>query len=142
MTRFPCRIHSKRWRGQIHDIPGVGACGSRLGRQLLMDLDTPCNASLMPLGGEGWEKASRAGRTIADYFYDRFDEVAGDLSTYVVNNVSDAAHARTARGPVSLFPGSQRLEDIQGASSTSKPRSISPRLRAGAKLGSIAKGQL
>ena len=45
-------------------------------RVLVMDLDTQCNASLMLIGGEGWEVASRAGRTIADYFYDRFDKVA------------------------------------------------------------------
>jgi chromosome partitioning protein len=83
-------------------------------RVLLMDLDTQCNASLMLLGGEGWEKACRAGRTIADYFYDRFDKVAGDESHYVVNNVGDVAHARTAPGRVSLLPGSHQLEDIQG----------------------------
>jgi cellulose biosynthesis protein BcsQ len=37
-------------------------------RVLVMDLDTQCNASLMLVGGEGWERASRAGHTIADYF--------------------------------------------------------------------------
>jgi cellulose biosynthesis protein BcsQ len=83
-------------------------------RVLLMDLDTQCNASLMLVGGEGWEKASRAGHTIADYFYDRFDKVAEDESAYVLNSVGDIAHARMARGRVSLLPGSQRLEDIQG----------------------------
>ena len=35
-------------------------------------------------------------------------------SAYVLNNVGDVAHARTAPGRVSLLPGSQRLEDIQG----------------------------
>ena len=83
-------------------------------RVLLMDLDTQCNASLMLLGGEGWEKACRGGRTIADYFYDRFDKVADDESQYVLNNVGDVAHPRTASGRVSLLPGSQQLEDIQG----------------------------
>lgn len=83
-------------------------------RVLLMDLDTQCNASLMLVGGEGWEKASRAGHTIADYIYDRFDKVAEDESAYVLNNVGDVAHPRTAQGRVSLLPGSQRLEDIQG----------------------------
>jgi chromosome partitioning protein len=83
-------------------------------RVLVMDLDTQCNASLMLIGGEGWERATRAGRTVADYFYDRFDKVAEDESAYVVNNVGDVAHARTTAGQVSLLPGSQRLEDIQG----------------------------
>ena len=83
-------------------------------RVLVMDLDTQCNASLMLIGGQGWEKASRAGHTIADYFYDRFEKVAEDESAYVVNNVGDVAHGRFFGGRVSLLPGSQRLEDIQG----------------------------
>jgi cellulose biosynthesis protein BcsQ len=44
-------------------------------RVLVMDLDTQCNASLMLVGGVGWERACRAGHTISDYFYDRFDKV-------------------------------------------------------------------
>ncbi len=83
-------------------------------RVLLIDLDTQCNASLMLVGGEAWERANRAGHTVADYFYDRFEKVAEDESAYVLNNVGDVAHARTAPGRVSLLPGSQRLEDIQG----------------------------
>jgi chromosome partitioning protein len=83
-------------------------------RVLVMDLDTQCNASLMLVGGVGWERACRAGRTIADYFYDRFDKVANDESAYVVTDVGDIAHSRMAPGRVCLLPGSQRLEDIQG----------------------------
>jgi chromosome partitioning protein len=83
-------------------------------RVLVMDLDTQCNASLMLVGGEGWDKSRRAGRTIADYFYDRFDEVAEDESDYIVNHVGDVAHPRTAPGRVSLLPGSLLLEDVQG----------------------------
>lgn len=84
-------------------------------RVLVMDLDTQCNASLMLIGGEGWEVASRAGRTIADYFYDRFDKVAEDESHYVAKNVGDVKHKGwLAKGSVSLLPGSQRLEEIQG----------------------------
>jgi chromosome partitioning protein len=83
-------------------------------RVLVMDLDTQCNASLMLIGGVGWERACREGRTIADYFYDRFDKVAEDESAYVVTDVGDVAHARLAQGRVSLLPGSQRLEDLQG----------------------------
>jgi chromosome partitioning protein len=83
-------------------------------RVLLMDLDTQCNASLMLIGGVGWERACRAGHTIADYFFDRFDKVAEDESAYVANDVGDVAHPRLAGGRLSLLPGSQRLEDIQG----------------------------
>ena len=83
-------------------------------RVLVMDLDTQCNASLMLVGGVAWERACRAGRTISDYFYDRFDKVAEDESAYVLNDVGDVAHPRMAPGRVSLLPGSQRLEDLQG----------------------------
>jgi cellulose biosynthesis protein BcsQ len=82
-------------------------------RVLVMDLDTQCNASLMLIGGEGWERSSRAGHTVADYFYDRFDKVAEDESAYVVTRVGDVAHTRVGTGRVALLPGSQRLEDIQ-----------------------------
>jgi chromosome partitioning protein len=83
-------------------------------RVLVMDLDTQCNASLMLMGGISWERACRAGRTIADYFYDRFDKVAEDESAYVSTDVGDVAHGRMALGRVCLLPGSQRLEDLQG----------------------------
>lgn len=83
-------------------------------RVLVLDLDTQCNASLMLAGGEGWEKARRAGHTIADYFFDRFEKVAEDESVYVLPNVGDVAHARTGAARVALLPGSQRLEEIQG----------------------------
>jgi cellulose biosynthesis protein BcsQ len=83
-------------------------------RVLVMDLDTQCNASLMLVGGVGWERACREGRTIADYFYDRFDKVAEEESAYVVTDVGDVAHARMAPGRVCLLPGSQKLEDLQG----------------------------
>ena len=83
-------------------------------RVLVMDLDTQCNASLMLVGGDRWEKASRAGHTIADYFYDRFEKVAEDESAYVLGQAGDIAFGRMAPGRVSLLPGSQKLEDIQG----------------------------
>lgn len=90
----------------------VAAWGNQ--RVLLMDLDTQCNASMMLAGGEGWEKARRAGRTIADYFFDRFDNAAEDESAYVLNSVGDVSHPPTRLGRVSLLAGSQKLEDIQG----------------------------
>jgi len=91
-------------------------------RVLVMDLDTQCNVSLMLLGGEDWQRACQRGRTISDYFYNRFDKVAEDESAYVLNDVGDVAHSRAkwlaafrpAPGRVSLLPGSQQLEDIQG----------------------------
>jgi chromosome partitioning protein len=83
-------------------------------RVLVLDLDTQCNASLMLIGGEGWDKARRAGRTIADYFFDRFEKVAEDESHYVLSGIGDVAHPRGAPGRVSLLPGSLMLEDVQG----------------------------
>lgn len=83
-------------------------------RVLVMDLDTQCNASLMLVGGEGWSKARRAGRTIADYFFDRFDKTAEDESEYVIAQAGDVVHPRTSRGHVALLPGSLLLEDVQG----------------------------
>lgn len=83
-------------------------------RVLVMDLDTQCNASLMLVGGEGWNKARRAGHTIADYFFDRFDKVAEDESAYILSPAGDVAHPRTGRGQVALLPGSLLLEDVQG----------------------------
>ncbi len=83
-------------------------------RVLVMDLDTQCNASMMLVGGEGWNKARRANRSISDYFYDRFDKVAEDESEYIVKHAGDVAHPRTGKGHVALLPGSLLLEDVQG----------------------------
>jgi cellulose biosynthesis protein BcsQ len=90
----------------------AAAWGGR--RVLVMDLDTQCNASLMLIGGEAWDKARRAGHTIADYFFDRFDKVAEDESAYVIANAGDVGHPRTGTGRVALLPGSLLLEDVQG----------------------------
>lgn len=90
----------------------AAAWGGR--RVLVMDLDTQCNASLMLVGGEGWSRARRAGHTIADYFFDRFEKVAEDESAYVIANAGDVAHPRTGKGMVGLLPGSLLLEDVQG----------------------------
>jgi chromosome partitioning protein len=83
-------------------------------RVLVVDLDTQCNASLMLVGGEGWDKARRSARSIADYFYDRFDKTAEDESHYVLPRIGDVAHPVNRPGQVSLLPGSLLLEDIQG----------------------------
>lgn len=83
-------------------------------RVLVIDLDTQCNASLMLVGGEGWDKARRTRRTVADYLFDRFDKVAEDESAYVIPHAGDVAHPRTGSGTVALLPGSLLMEDIQG----------------------------
>jgi cellulose biosynthesis protein BcsQ len=116
MTEFLAISNRKGGVGKSTVSVMLAHAAAAWGRQrvLVMDLDTQCNASLMLLGGTGWERAIRSGKTIAHYFYDRFDKVAGDESAYVVNNVGDVAHPRTAPGRVSLLPGSQQLEDIQG----------------------------
>ena len=80
----------------------------------MIDLDTQCNASLMLVGGEGWDNARRSGRTIADYLFDRFDKAAEDESAYVIGNAGDVAHPRTGQGRVALLPGSLLMEDVQG----------------------------
>ena len=116
MTRFLAVSNRKGGVGKstIAVMLAHAAAAWRSQRVLVMDLDTQCNASLMLIGGEGWDGACRAGHTISDYFFDRFDKVAEDEFAYVVNNVGDVAHPRTAPGRVSLLPGSQLLEDIQG----------------------------
>ena len=47
---------------------GLAVYGGK--RVLLIDLDSQCNASLILMGGQGWNEARKAGKTIADYFYD------------------------------------------------------------------------
>jgi hypothetical protein len=54
----------------IAGMPRIDAAAWSQRRVLVMDLDTQCNASLMLVGGVGWERACREGGTIADYFYD------------------------------------------------------------------------
>ena len=54
---------------------------------------------MMLLGGKGWEKASRAGRTIADYFYDRFDNVAGDEAVSYRPTTWATLHTPHGAGP-------------------------------------------
>ena len=68
-------------------------------RVLVMDLDTQCNASLMLVGGEGWDKARRAGEPISDYFYDRFDKVAEDESEYILSRCRRCRASSHGQGP-------------------------------------------
>ncbi len=83
-------------------------------RVLLLDLDSQCNASLILIGGQGWNTARKAGTTISDYFYDLFDGVPVSPREYLIPNVGDV-HDGTGRPPrLALLPGSLLLEDIQG----------------------------
>ncbi len=83
-------------------------------RVLLLDLDSQCNASLILMGGQGWSEARKAGRTIADYFFDLFDGTAPVPRDYLVHGVGDVAGPNGRAATISLLPGSLLLEDVQG----------------------------
>lgn len=83
-------------------------------RVLLLDLDSQCNASLILLGGQGWSEARKAGRTIADYFFDLFDGASATPRDYLVHGVGDVAGMNGRAPTISLLPGSLLLEDVQG----------------------------
>ncbi|MGQ0673908.1 MAG: ParA family protein [Hyphomicrobium sp.] len=83
-------------------------------RVLVIDLDSQCNASLILLGGEGWLAARQSARTIADYFFDLFDENHPEPRDYLAHRTGDVA-GRDGKAPtLSLLPGSLLLEDVQG----------------------------
>jgi len=104
-------------------------------RVLMMDLDSQCNASLILMGGQGWSEARKAGRTIADYFFDLFDETHPEPKDYLVHGVGDVAMADGRAPRLSLLPGSLLLEDIQGelylkeARQASDPEVVASRVR-------------
>ena len=83
-------------------------------RVLVLDLDSQCNASLILVGGQGWNDARKAGKTISDYFYDLFDGTPVQPRDYLLANIGDV-HDGSGRPPrLALLPGSLLLEDIQG----------------------------
>lgn len=83
-------------------------------RVLVLDLDSQCNASLILMGGQGWNEARKAGKTISDYFYDLFDGIPANARDYIARNVGDVNGQNGKPATLSLVPGSLLLEDIQG----------------------------
>jgi cellulose biosynthesis protein BcsQ len=83
-------------------------------RVLIMDLDSQCNASLILLGGQGWSEARKAGKTIADYFFDLFDGNNPQPREYLLHGVGDVSDSAGKAPRLSLLPGSLLLEDVQG----------------------------
>jgi chromosome partitioning protein len=104
-------------------------------RVLVVDLDSQCNASLILMGGQGWNEARKAGKTISDYFYDLFDGIPANARDYVVKNVGDVTLANGKPAGIALVPGSLMLEDIQGelylkqASQSNNPDVVANRVR-------------
>jgi len=83
-------------------------------RVLILDLDSQCNTSLILMGGQGWNDARLAARSIADYFYDMFDGNMPVPKEYLVHGAGDVAGANGRAPTISILPGSLLLEDVQG----------------------------
>lgn len=104
-------------------------------RVLVVDLDSQCNASLILMGGQGWNEARKTGKTISDYFYDLFDGIPANARDYVAKGVGDVSGANGKPASISLVPGSLLLEDIQGelylkqASQSNNPDVVANRVR-------------
>lgn len=104
-------------------------------RVLLVDLDSQCNASLILMGGQGWNEARKGGKTMSDYFYDLFDGIPTNARDYVVKNVGDVAGKGGKPSGLALVPGSLLLEDIQGelylkqANQSANPDIVASRVR-------------
>jgi cellulose biosynthesis protein BcsQ len=83
-------------------------------RVLILDLDSQCNTSLILLGGQGWNDARLANRSIADYFFDMFDGNIPVPKEYLVHGAGDVANDLGKAPTISILPGSLMLEDVQG----------------------------
>ncbi len=102
---------------------------------LILDLDSQCNASLILIGGQGWNEARKAHQTIADYFFDLFDGHTLKPKDYVIHQAGDVSDANGNVPTISLLPGSLLLEDVQGelflkqAQQSNDPDIVSNRVR-------------
>ncbi len=66
---------------------GFAAIGEQ--RVLVVDLDTQCNSSIILTGGERWDAARRARRTIADYFDQKYDRPKLRPDDFIINKAGD-----------------------------------------------------
>ena len=104
-------------------------------RVLMLDLDSQCNASLILVGGQGWNDARKADKTIADYFYDLFDGIPAKPRDYLIANAGDVHDGYGKPPRLALLPGSLLLEDIQGelfmrqAKESNSPDVVASRVR-------------
>lgn len=83
-------------------------------RVLLIDIDSQCNASLILLGGRGWNEARKVRKSIADFFVDTFKGKNTPGSDYLVDEAGDVAFENGKLPNLSLLPGSLLLDDVQG----------------------------
>jgi chromosome partitioning protein len=87
---------------------GFAAIGEQ--RVLVVDLDTQCNSSLILTGGENWDLARRARKTIADYFDAKYDKVRVGPDDFILHGVGDI---EAPAGNLSVMVGSLDLEDLE-----------------------------
>lgn len=89
---------------------GFAAIGEQ--RVLVVDLDTQCNSSLILTGGEKWENARRARKTIAEYFDQKYDRPKLRPDSFITGNAGDVL---VPAGSLSVLSGSLDLEDVENA---------------------------
>lgn len=87
---------------------GFAAIGDQ--RVLVVDLDSQCNSSLILAGGENWERARLARKSIADYFDEKMDRRNLRPDGFILHEVGDIA---AGQGKMSLLCGSIDLEDVE-----------------------------
>lgn len=100
---------------------GFAATGEQ--RVLVVDLDTQCNSSMILVGGEKWDAARRAGKTIADYFDARYDRRTMRPDSFILHDVGDI---EAPLGRLSLLCGSLDLEDVENELLLNRARAGDP----------------